>query len=251
GGDNKQLFISVHEIRELKRGIYLKAFEAPFKVVIVWNAERIRNEGANAFLKLLEEPPDRTLILMTCSDPSQLLTTINSRCQRLQLRRLVPTEIEQYLINRRGLEPALAQELSAISEGSIGNAVEFLSENSQAISATYIDWLRAVYLGDYQKIQDQVAKIQKESKEFQKLFLAAGVKKLRDSLLYHLGSPQLALATENEKAFQEKFSQLVTVDKVDRMADLMEQARLHLTGNANPQMNLISLSLRLHAALRG
>ncbi len=251
GGDNKQLFISVHEIRELKRGIYLKAFEAPFKVVIVWNAERIRNEGANAFLKLLEEPPDRTLILMTCSDPSQLLTTINSRCQRIQLRRLTSPEIEQYLINKRGLEPALAQELSSISEGSIGNAVEFLSENSQAISSTYIDWLRAVYLGDYQKIQDQVAKIQKESKEYQKLFLAAGVKKLRDSLLYHLGSPQLALATEQEKAFQEKFSQLVTVDKVDRMAELMEQARLHLAGNANPQMNLISLSLRLHAALRG
>ncbi len=251
GGENKQLFISVHEIRELKRGIYLKAFEAPYKVVIVWNAEQIRTEGANAFLKLLEEPPDRTLILMTCSDPSQLLTTINSRCQRVQLRRLSTQEVSRYLREKREVEPSLADELAAISEGSIGNAVEFLSESSEAISDTYIEWLRAIYLGDYQKIQDQLEKVLKESKEFQKLFLEASVKKMRDSLLYHFEMPDLALATEKERQFQSKFSQLVDVNKVDRMADLMENARLHLAGNANPQMTLTTLSLRMHAVLRG
>jgi len=251
GGENKQLFISVHEIRELKRSIYLKSFEAPYKVVIVWNAERIRTEGANAFLKLLEEPPDRTLILMTCSDPSQLLPTINSRCQRAQLRRLSPSDIQQYLEHKHQVSAERAAELAAIAEGSIGNAVEFLSESSQAISETYIEWLRAIYLGDYQKIQDQVEKIQKESKEFQKLFLAAGVKKMRDSLLYHLGSPSLALATETERAFQEKFAQLLDLDKVVRMTELMEQARQHIAGNANAQMALTTLSLRMHAVLRG
>lgn len=251
GGENKQLFISVHEIRELKRGIYLKAFEAPYKVVIVWNAELIRTEGANAFLKLLEEPPDRTLILMTCSDPSQLLTTINSRCQRVQLRRLGTDEISRYLREKRGVEPALAEELASISEGSIGNAVEFLSESAQAISSTYIEWLRAIYLGDYQKIQDQLEHVLDKSKEFQKLFLEAGVKKMRDSLLYHLEAPDLALATEKERQFQAKFSQLVNVNKVDRMAQLMEEARHHLAGNANPQMTLTTLSLRMHAVLRG
>jgi len=94
GGESKQLFISVNEIRELKRNVFLKAFEAKYKVVIVWQAELINREGANAFLKLLEEPPDKTLIIMTCSDPTRLLTTINSRCQRIPLHRIPKAEIK-------------------------------------------------------------------------------------------------------------------------------------------------------------
>ncbi|RMG54864.1 MAG: hypothetical protein D6722_28555, partial [Bacteroidetes bacterium] len=103
GGANKQLFISVHEIRDLKRGVYLKSFEGAYKCIIVWNAEYINTEGANAFLKLLEEPPDRTLILMTCSDPSLLLTTINSRCQRIPMQRIPTADIEGYLVRRKGV----------------------------------------------------------------------------------------------------------------------------------------------------
>lgn len=251
GGENKQLFISVHEIRALKRSIYLKAFEAPYKIVIVWNVELIRVEGANAFLKLLEEPPDRTLILMTCSDPSQLLTTITSRCQRIALQRVPTDDIARYLQARQGLEEAHAHELASIAEGSVGNAREFLSASSQHMSSTYVQWLRAVYTGDYQKIHEQVEGLYKESKEYQKLFLTVGVKKLRDSLLYQLGAPQLALATEQEQAFQQNFSKLVDAHKVERMADLLDQARHHLVGNVNPQMTLLALSLRLHAILRG
>jgi len=251
GGENKQLFISVHEIRALKKAIYLKSFEAKYKIVIVWRAELINTEGANAFLKLLEEPPERTLILMTCSDPSKLLTTINSRCQRLRLERIPTTELEQYLVQKRGLNEEQAHEWAAISEGSASNAIEYLSESSESLSDTYISWLRAVYQGDYQKIQDQVQNIQKESKEFQKLFLATSVKKMRDSLMYQLGASQLALSTKKEQEFQTNFSKVIDPDKVSRIADLLEEARRNLTGNANPHMVLTGLSLRMHSVLRG
>jgi DNA polymerase III subunit delta' len=251
GGENKQLFISVHEIRDLKRRIYLKAFEAPYKVVIIWNAERINSEGANAFLKLLEEPPDRTQIIMTCSVPSQLLTTINSRCQRVRLGRIAPKAIEDYLVTRQGVEPARAQELAAIAEGSIGNAKEALTEGSVALTRTYIEWLRAAYVGDYDKISQQIELIYKESKEVQKLFLQAALKKVRDSLLYQCGLPDLALVTEEEKGFQEKFSQIMTPDKVERMTQEIENSHRQIAGNANAQMAFTALSLRLHGILRG
>ena len=250
GGENKQLFISVHEIRALKRKIFLKAFEATYKVVIVWNAERINREGANAFLKLLEEPPDRTLIIMSCSDPSLLLTTINSRCQRIPLERIPSQEIEHYLVEKREIEPAYAEELALISEGSIGNAKEFLTDNSQAMSEVYINWLRASYAGQYDKIQQQIEKIFKENKEYQKLFLQVSIKKMRDSLLYQLGAKELALSTQAEKEFQQKFSPLINADKVERIAGEMEQSRRNLTGNANAHMVFTALSLRIHSILR-
>lgn len=250
GGENKQLFISVHEIRALKRSIFLKAFEAKYKVVIVWNAEQINTEGANAFLKLLEEPPDRTLLILTCSDPSKLLTTINSRCQRIPLVRIKPDQISQYLQEVKELEPALADELSHISEGSISIASEYQSDHNLEMNQLYANWLRAVYTGQFDKINEQIEKIYQENKEFQKLFLALSVKKMRDSLLYHVGLPQLALVTEAEKGFQEKFSQVVSPGKVELISKELEDSYRYLSGNANAQMIFTDLSMKMHRIIR-
>ena len=250
GGESKQLFISVHEIRELKRKIFLKAFEAPTKVVLIWQAETIREAAANAFLKLLEEPPERTLILLTCSDPSQLLATINSRVQRIRMGRVERPLVEAYLRDRKQLDPDLAEEFAAIAEGSPAIANEFLSESNQKMSLLFIDWLRAVYMGQYDKIQERIEPVLAESKEFQKLFLAVAVKKLRDSLLFHLGARSLALSTRAETEFQEKFSQLMTPEKVGLMGQLIEESQGQIAGNANPQLTFIALSLRMHSILR-
>lgn len=249
-GENKQLFVSVHEIRELKRKISLKAFEAPYKIIIIWNAESIRTEGANAFLKLLEEPPERTLILMTCSDSSQLLTTINSRVQRLRLSRISKEEIQQYLIRKHEIEEEEAEELAAIAEGSPANANEYLSDSSKLMSNLYIEWLRAAYLGQYDKIQERIEPITKENKEFQKMFLMVALKKLRDSLLFHLETKDLALSTRAELEFQQKFSKLMTAEKVLKIASHLEESHKNLSGNANSQMVFTALSLRVHGILR-
>lgn len=251
GGENKQLMISVNEIRELKRGIYLKAFEAPYKVVILWNAERVNVQGANAFLKLLEEPPDRTLIIMTCSDTSQLLTTINSRCQQVRLGRIRPEIIETYLVAKKETEPVRAKEIAAIAEGSMANAYEYLEESTHEMNSLYAEWLRAAYTGKFDKIAVQLERIYKENREFQKLFLDLSVKKIRDSLMYHLGTPQLALVTEAERDFQEKFSQVINPHRVERIADALENSRKYISGNANPQMVFTALSLEIHQILRG
>lgn len=250
GGQNKQLFTSVHEIRHLKKGIYLKAFEAKYKVVILWRAELINTSGANAFLKLLEEPPDQTLLILTCSDPSRLLTTINSRCQRIGLHRISTEKIIQHLTNSRGVEASQAEEVANIAEGSISKASEYLTESNHAISEMYREWLRMVYVGDYQKIQEKIEPIYKENKEFQKLFLQIAIRKIRDAMLYHAGTSHLALATRDEQQFLEKFSPFVSPDKVEAIVKHMEDSHRFLSGNAHPHMVFTTLSLRMHSILR-
>ena len=247
---NKQLFISVHEMRALKRSLALKAFGAKYKVAIIWGAESIRTEGANAFLKLLEEPPERTLLLMTCSDPSLLLPTINSRCQRLQLERISNEEIKAYLKDDRALPDARAAELAAISEGSLGNALAFLGEANQTMQQLYSDWLRAIYTGRYDKIQSQLAPVLKGSKEFQKMFLQFAQKKIRDGLMFSLGVESLALSTPSERDFQQNFSRLLNADKVERILTQLDASRKHIAGNAHAQMEFTALSLRLNQILR-
>ncbi len=250
GGESKQLMISVHEVRELKKSIFLKAFEAKYKVVIFWQVDRVNVQGSNAFLKLLEEPPANTLLLLTSSHPDQLLNTILSRCQRLRLTRIHTTHIQDYLVQRKEIEPAKAEEIAAIAEGSIGNAREMLEESSEILSQKYIEWLRAIYLGNYAKITEQITPICEGSKELQKLFLSLALKKMRDSLCYHLGLNELAYASTAEKAFHEKFSQFVSPSKVERITSLLEEAIKQISGNINAQMTFSALSIQLHNIIR-
>jgi DNA polymerase-3 subunit delta' len=86
--ESKSRHITVEQIRELERELYLRPFVAPLKVAVIFDAERMclgAASAANAFLKTLEEPPAHTLILLTSARPAMLLPTVISRCLRLDL----------------------------------------------------------------------------------------------------------------------------------------------------------------------
>ncbi len=250
-GENKQVGIRIQEIRSLKRKIQLKAFEADYKVVIFWNAEKINTEAANAMLKLLEEPPERTILIMTVSDTTQLLTTINSRCQRVQLHRVPDPEVENYLVTQHGIGSDHAHQVTQLAEGSISRSLELVRESNKSLSELYISWLRLSLKGQFDEIQDWVGLVSKENKEFQKLFLGYALQKIRDSLLFSLNTPQLAGATPEEREFQKKFSRFIQSKGIEKMARLMEDALYHISRNANSQMVFTVLSLRVHSLLSG
>lgn len=250
-GENKQVGIRIHEIRELKRKILLKAFEAKYKVVIFWNAEKINTEAANAMLKLLEEPPERTIMIMTVSDTTQLLTTINSRCQRIQLHRIPDPDMQAYLEGVHGLGQDRSLQISQLSEGSVTRAIELVKESNKSLSELYMTWLRTCMKGQFDEIQNWVETVSKENKEFQKLFLSYAIQKVRDSLLFSLNSPGLAAATPEEVEFQKKFSRYIQLNGIDKLARLMEDSLYYVGRNANSMMVLTVLSLRIHSLLTG
>jgi DNA polymerase III subunit delta' len=250
-GDNKQVGIRIHEIRELKRKITLKAFEAKYKVVIIWNAEKINTEAANAMLKLLEEPPERTIILMTVSDTSQLLTTINSRCQRIQMHRIDDKDLAGYLVTRHGLSEDHAFQLSQLAEGDITRALELAHETNKNVSELYMNWLRLCMKGNFAELQDWCELVVKENKEYQKLFLGFALQKMRDSLLFSFQAFSIAQVSAEEKAFQEKFSKFVSMGSMEQITRLIEDALYHVGRNVNSQMVFSVLSLRMHSLFTG
>ncbi|MFN3409776.1 MAG: ATP-binding protein [Limisphaerales bacterium] len=82
--ESKSRIISVDQMREVMQQIYLKPTEAAWKVTIVMAADRLNAQAANAFLKTLEEPPARSIIILTTTEPDRMLETIESRCLRLR-----------------------------------------------------------------------------------------------------------------------------------------------------------------------
>ncbi len=250
-GENKQVGIRINEIRDLKRKISLKAFEARYKVVIIWNAEKINNEAANAMLKLLEEPPERTMIIMTVSDTSGLLTTINSRCQRLQMHRIDEATLAASLVSAHALSSERALQIAQLAEGSVSEAEEMVSESNRSWSELYMQWLRICHKGEFGEIQDIVEQVSKENKEFQKLFLSYALQKLRDSLLFSFHADQLAATTAEERDFQQKFSKFIQLNGIDELGRLLEDSLHYISRNASSQMVLSVLSLRIHSLLTG
>ena len=117
-------FIKLDQIRSLKQRLAFRPFEGKWRVVVIEEAQDLREEAGNALLKLLEEPPSQNLFLLTTLEPQMLLPTIVSRCCHVRLQPLEEIWIERYLTETQGLPPSQAQQVAALAEGSLERAKE-------------------------------------------------------------------------------------------------------------------------------
>lgn len=119
--------IRVDEVRKLKNFLQLSAAEGGRRVVIVDAADELATAGANALLKLLEEPPAGVTFLLIAHQPARLLPTIRSRCRELRLATLAPEEMARALIQAGAEVGEEALALSALAAGSVGEAIRLIN----------------------------------------------------------------------------------------------------------------------------
>jgi DNA polymerase-3 subunit delta' len=125
---NKQGNISAEEARKIIQKLSLKAFEAEYKILLIWQPEMLNQSSANALLKILEEPPAKTLFLLVCNDANKLLTTILSRTQRVSIPQFSDEDITLYLAEKAHVESSRAKQIAYLSEGNLNKALA-LSKN--------------------------------------------------------------------------------------------------------------------------
>lgn len=116
--------IRIDTIREIERFIRFRPLEAPYKVILILQAEKLNPEAGNALLKSLEEPPTYVIFILITENITQLLPTIISRSQIVKFRPLPEKTIEEFLVKYAGYEENLAQTLAELSLGSLGRALE-------------------------------------------------------------------------------------------------------------------------------
>jgi DNA polymerase-3 subunit delta' len=115
--------IKIDQIRAMQREVALSPHESRWRVYVIRQMERATTEAANCLLKTLEEPPDQVILMLTASDMDQLLPTIISRCQVLNLRPPAMTLVQKALEERWGVDPERAKLLARLSGGRLGWAV--------------------------------------------------------------------------------------------------------------------------------
>jgi DNA polymerase-3 subunit delta' len=170
--------IKIEQIRELQRSIAFKPYEARWRVILVDRAEQLTREAANALLKTLEEPPPRTMIILSAITTETLPPTVLSRCQRIRFNPLSQEEAKKVLIDRLSAEEISI--LAPLAGGSPGRALQMNREE-----VTQVKGLLLSALSPSLNQRLHVARELAHEEGWGKLFLEILGGWLRDLIIYH------------------------------------------------------------------
>jgi DNA polymerase-3 subunit delta' len=253
GVGNKQGAIGVEEANDMVSKMSLKAFNGGYKVMIVWMAEKMTTGCANKLLKLIEEPADKTVIILVAEDEEQLINTIRSRCQTVHLNLLSEDAIKNTLISTHNIEAGLAQNIAHQSEGSYRRALDLLGQKPVDLQfeTWFIAWVRTAFQAktNKQSINHLMAwsdEISKAGREIQKQFLDYSLRFFRQALLYNYGAKDLVFMVLNDKSFKfENFAPFIDASNITEISKEIELANYHIERNANAKIVLTDLSIKL------
>jgi len=119
--------IRISQIRDLCGILSLKPYEAKVRVVIISDAQTMNKAAGNALLKILEEPPDRTILILTATEKTDLISTVSSRCQNIKFNPVSRDKIARMLFESKGIDPVDADIFAGISNGSLSGAFNISS----------------------------------------------------------------------------------------------------------------------------
>jgi DNA polymerase-3 subunit delta' len=177
--------IVVNTARDIPEFLHLTPAEGGWRVVVVDGAEDLNPQAANAVLKMLEEPPRRTVLLLACAAPGRLLPTIRSRCRQLRLSPLTEAEVAGLLdLYLPDIEPARRDRLAAMAEGSPGRALLLAEGNGVALAdlvAKALDQLPDMTVGRAHAVADAVGRDEAAFGVFMDLLRSALASAVRDA----------------------------------------------------------------------
>ena len=242
---NKQANINIAEAHDIIKKLSLKAFEAEYKILIMWLPEYL-NMQANALLKLIEEPSEKTLFLLVSENQDRILNTIISRTQLVKIPKLSPHEVKQYLTHDKKIAEKRAEEIAFIADGNIQTAINLLEDSENPFFDLLINWLRFIVTDSGLNIirccEEDFPKLGRES---QKNFLLYAINMFRQIILTQTGLSQLVLLQDKELDFVQKFSENFKEEQLEVAIDLLEKTYYKVERNANPKILFLDLSLQL------
>ena len=253
GVENKQGNIGVDESLEIVKKLQLKSYEGGFKVMIIWMAEKMNIAAANKLLKLIEEPPTKTVFILITENEEQIINTIKSRCQALHFPTLSEQDIASALVKKEGIVENEAIKIAHQAEGNYNKAVHLLHQDSNDLQFEewFITWIRSAFKakGNAAVIQELVKwseTIAKSGRETQKQFLEYCLQFFRQALLLNYKSPELVfLETQTPKFELKKFAPFVHGGNIETINKELNDALYHIERNGNAKIILLDLSMKL------
>jgi DNA polymerase III subunit delta' len=252
GVQNKQGEIRVDDAQEVLKSLSLKSYEGGYKMII-WMADKMNNAAANKLLKLLEEPPEKTVFILISENEEDIIQTIRSRCQVLHFAGLSENTIADALICKKGIELKKAIKLAHQAQGNYSKALQLLHENNNELpfEQWFVDWVRAAFqakknpavIADLLQWSEKIASLGRET---QKKFLLFCIDFFRQALLYNYKTPSLVYYEPTVEKFTiDKFAPFVNGNNINEIFQELSDAIYHIERNGNAKIVLTDLSIKL------
>lgn len=249
---NKRAFYPIDYFREeIRPTAYLKPNEGRKTVVIMTGIESMKKEAANAFLKLLEEPSEDLMFLLTTDHTEALLPTIISRCQHIQLSPLKTKQIEQALIQQDGLPEDDASYLARVSGGNYAMTRFFDVGTLKKTREEIIEYLRYAYVQDAVNITETAQDWQSEQNlEGQIAVLNVMEVFLRDLLVYRSTQKKELITNADQLDVIRKFCETLSDARLEDMIAQVNECKPMIYRNVQPKLIFTALALRFSRLMR-
>lgn len=252
GAENQQAVIFEAESDALSHRLYLKPTQDGYKVSVIWLPERMNLTCANKMLKLLEEPPQKTVFLLVSEEPERLLETIRSRVQHFDVHRIADEDIEEALVARRGLDEDTAHRVARSAMGSWLQALQELdagNENRQFFDL-FVMLMRKAYTRDLRELKNWSEAVAVFGREKQRRMLVYFLYLVRENFMYNFRQPDLNYMTSEEGHFAQNFARFINERNVVEMGGLLQLAYRNIGQNANAKIVFFDLAMKMIILLR-
>jgi len=254
GVENKQGIISKNESYEILKKLNLKTFEAEYKVMIIWQPERMNQSCSNKLLKMLEEPPPKTLFLLVSVFPALVIPTLLSRVQVIRIPGIEDTYLMEALTEKLNLPDLEISNAVRIASGNYIKALAFInsSEERNHNFELFTKWMRLCYKKDVPGILEWVDEASALGREKKKVFLNYALALIRENFLWNQlpdHKDQIIKLPENESIFTKNFSPFINEQNINQISELINKAIFDIEANAYPKTVFLDSSIQVMGLL--
>lgn len=247
GAESKQAIIYAAESDKIIHKMNFRIYEADYRILFVWMPDRMHVACANKLLKIIEEPPLNTVILMVTDSPDMVLGTIVSRSQLVQVRPIRPDTLVRALTDVWGVQEEDAMQITHLCGGNYFKATELLTVNND--NACFLEQFKTIMRNGWTRNVAAMKSFSEEmasmGRERQKNFLAFCQRQIRENFVYCLHEPSLNYMNKEEAEFSKNFSPYVNERNVMELMDELSLAERHINQNVNSKMVFFDLSMRI------
>ena len=251
---NAQGMIFASEASEIIKKLSLKTFESDFKIMIIWLPEKMHQATANKLLKMIEEPPEKTLFLLVSEEPDKVIPTILSRCQLVKIPSFSSSDIEKYLINRFNIATDKAADISRVSNGNITRAIELCENEDSSLTnlERFKSLMRFAWKRDIISLINWSEEMASTGREAQKNFISFSLRLLRENLMLSLDQHKngLVFLTGYEADFSGKFHLSVNQNNIYPLNEELNLVYSHIESNGNAKIIFLDLALKVTRLIR-
>ena len=251
--ENKQGGIFVHESKNILKKINLTTYESEYKVMIFWLAEKMNPQTSNKLLKIIEEPPPKTLFILITEDTEAIITTIKSRTQPVKIPNIDNDSLVSYIKNNSDITDE--NEINTAvkySNGSLTSLNKFINNSEENIELFdfFVRFMRTCYKFNIDDINNLTSEFHTLKREKQKRFFKLTLRLIRENFMLNTNNDELSILTTPERNFSSKFSNFIHEGIIEELYTELKNAFYDIQRNGSDKIIFYDTAIKINKLLR-